>query len=168
VRALSLSLCAQFFKRGHARITRPGLGARKQGSTEVLGRATPWTSFMRELPLALPLRPWGITYSLAAETPQALTAGDKMRNWLSTKNHSPQRSTTRHPISTVSTANPPNPMPCALAVVLLPESRTVDICRKPCFRGRTRMYAGNTCSARVCVRGALMRRGRATGVGATT
>ena len=35
-------------------------------------RATPWTSVMRELPLALPLRPWGIAHSLAAETPPAL------------------------------------------------------------------------------------------------
>ena len=29
------------------------------------------------------------------------------------------------------------------------------------------MYAGHTCSARACVQGALMRRGRAEGVGAT-
>ena len=34
-------------------------------------RATPWTSVMRELPLALPLRPWGIAHSLATETPPA-------------------------------------------------------------------------------------------------
>jgi len=34
-------------------------------------RATPWTSVMRELPLALPLRPWGIAHSFDAETPPA-------------------------------------------------------------------------------------------------
>ena len=42
-----------------------------------------------------------------------------------------------------------DPMPCALAAVLLQESRTVDICRKPCFRDQSRvcttLYA---CSAR--------------------
>ncbi len=45
------------------------------------------------------------------------------RKWLSTKNRSPRRSTTRHPITIASTAKPPDPMPCALAVILLPESR---------------------------------------------
>ena len=47
--------------------------------------------------------------------------------WLSTKNRSPRRSTPRHPIAMASTAKPPDPMPCrmpcALAAVLLPESR---------------------------------------------
>ena len=45
------------------------------------------------------------------------------RKWLSTKNRSPQRSTPRHPIAMASTAKPPDPMPCELAAVLLPESR---------------------------------------------
>jgi hypothetical protein len=45
------------------------------------------------------------------------------RKWLSTKNRSPRRSTPRHPITIASTAKPPDPMTCALAVILLPESR---------------------------------------------
>jgi len=65
-------------------------------------------------------------------SPTLVTPGQK---WLSTKNRSPRRSTPRHPIAIASTAKPPNPMPCALAAILLPESRarTADICRKPCF-----------------------------------
>jgi len=63
-----------------------------------------------------------------------------------------------------STANPPDPMPCALAAVLLPESRarTAAIYRKPCFLDRPHMYAGHTCSARAYIQGALSRRGGAT------
>ena len=38
------------------------------------------------------------------------------------KNSSTWRSTPRHPIAMASTAKPPAPMPCALAVILLPES----------------------------------------------
>ena len=34
-------------------------------------RATRWSPVMRELPLAPPLRSWGIAHSLAAETPPA-------------------------------------------------------------------------------------------------
>jgi hypothetical protein len=45
-------------------------------------------------------------------------------------------------------------------------ARTAVKCRKPCFRVRPGMRAGRACSARDCVRGALMRRGRAAGVGA--
>jgi hypothetical protein len=45
----------------------------------------------------------------------------QLRKWLSTKNRSPRRSTPRHPIATASTAKPPDPMPCALAAILLPE-----------------------------------------------
>ena len=37
-------------------------------------RATPWTSVMRELPLALPLRPWGIAHSLAEKRHQLRSA----------------------------------------------------------------------------------------------
>ena len=38
------------------------------------------------------------------------------------KNRSTHRSTLRHPIDMASTAKSPDPMPCALAAVLLPES----------------------------------------------
>ena len=38
------------------------------------------------------------------------------------KNRSTRRSTPRHPIAMASTAKPPDPMPCALAAILLPES----------------------------------------------
>jgi len=38
------------------------------------------------------------------------------------KNRSTRRSTPRHPIAMASTAKPPDPMPCALASILLPES----------------------------------------------
>ena len=38
------------------------------------------------------------------------------------KKRSARRSTPRHPITMASTAEPPDPMPCALAVILLPES----------------------------------------------
>jgi hypothetical protein len=39
------------------------------------------------------------------------------------KNRSTHRSTLRHPIDMASTAKSPDPMPCALAAILLPESR---------------------------------------------
>jgi len=45
------------------------------------------------------------------------------RKWSSTKNRSPRSSAPRHPVAMASTANPPDPMPCALAAVLLPETR---------------------------------------------
>jgi len=38
------------------------------------------------------------------------------------KNRSTRRSKPRHPIAMSSTAKPPDPMPCALAAILLPES----------------------------------------------
>ena len=38
------------------------------------------------------------------------------------KKRSARRSTPRHPITMASTAEPPDPMPCALAAILLPES----------------------------------------------
>ena len=49
--------------------------------------------------------------------------GRLLAKMLVTKNRSRQRSTPRHPIAMASTAKPPYPMPCALAAVLLPESR---------------------------------------------
>ena len=49
----------------------------------------------------------------------------------------PRRSTPRHPIAIASTTKPPDPMPYALAAILLPELRgTAAICRKSCFLGR--------------------------------
>jgi hypothetical protein len=39
------------------------------------------------------------------------------------KKRSARRSTPRHPITMASTAEPPDPMPCALAAILLPASR---------------------------------------------
>jgi hypothetical protein len=73
----------------------------------------------------------------------------QLRKWLSTKNRSPRRSTSRHPIATASTAKPPDPMPCALTAILLPESRarTTAICRKPCFLDRA-MRAHNSVRTR--------------------
>ncbi len=38
------------------------------------------------------------------------------------RKRSARRSTPRHPITMPSTAEPPDPMPCALAAILLPES----------------------------------------------
>ena len=75
----------------------------------------------------------------------------------------------RHPIAMASTAKPPDPMPCALTAILLPESRrTADICRKPCFRGPTGCMRGRVCSGCSCIRGAQVRRGCTAGVWATT
>jgi len=52
--------------------------------------------------------------------------------------NNPRRSTPRHPVAAASTPEPPDPMPCALAAVLLPGSvRTAAICRKQCFLDRT-------------------------------
>ena len=46
--------------------------------------------------------------------------------------------------------------------------RTADICRMPCFWDQhARGEYHSVCSARACVQGTLMRRGRAAGVGAT-
>ena len=69
-----------------------------------------------------------------------------------------------------STAKSPNPMTCALAAVLLLESRAhgchmqnADCFWDPHERGEYH----SVCSVRACVQGALMRRGRAAGVRAT-
>jgi hypothetical protein len=49
------------------------------------------------------------------------------------KKRSARRSTPRHPITMASTAEPPDPMPCALAAISLPESsppcHDADACR---------------------------------------
>jgi hypothetical protein len=49
---------------------------------------------------------------------------NRLKNVSVRKSRSPWRSTPRHPIVMASTAKPPDPMPCALSAVLLPESRT--------------------------------------------
>jgi len=87
------------------------------------------------------------------------------------KTRSTRRSTPRHPIDMASTAKSPDPMPCALSAILLPESRA-----------RARLtYAENLVSGaglaymrrcaflgRACTRGAIMRRASTAGAGATT
>jgi hypothetical protein len=50
----------------------------------------------------------------------------------------PPAATHRHPIAMASTAKPPDPMPCALAVILLPESRA-----RGCHMQKT-MFLGPT------------------------
>ena len=56
---------------------------------------------------------------------------------------STRRSTPRHPIAMASTAKPPDPMPCALAAILLPES-SAPAChmRKTLFPGTFWVHAG--------------------------
>jgi hypothetical protein len=91
------------------------------------------------------------------------------------KNRSTRRSTPRHPIAMASTAKPPDPMPCALAAILLPESRAraPAIYGKPCFQGPTGCMRGagafgpflrTGCAGAVWVRGgslgSCMRAGR--------
>ena len=62
------------------------------------------------------------------------------------KNRSTRRSTPRHPIAMASTAKPPDPMPCALAAILLPES-SAPAChmRKTLFPGTFWVHAGCGC-----------------------
>jgi hypothetical protein len=75
-----------------------------------------------------------------------------------TKNRSPRRSTPRHPISMASTTKPPNPMPCALAAILLPESLAQDCHMQktlfpgPALRARegVRARAVPACGVRSC------------------
>jgi len=77
------------------------------------------------------------------------------------KKRSARRSTPRHPITMASTAEPPDPMPCALAAILLPASAAV--CKEACFRGRAGCVPGHMCSGRSCVQSARVRRGCAAG-----
>ena len=56
-----------------------------------------------------------------AGTNNPASGSEAGKKWLSTKNRSTRRSTPRHPIDMSSTVNPPDPMPCALAAVLLLE-----------------------------------------------
>jgi len=62
------------------------------------------------------------------------------------KNRSTRRSTPRHPIAMVSTAKPPDPMPCALTAILLSES-SAPAChmRKTLFPGTFWVHAGCWC-----------------------
>ena len=75
-------------------------------------------------------------------TSQSLT--EKMAKY--EKNRSTRRSTPRHPIAMASTAKPPDPMPCALAAILLPES-PAPAChmRKTLFPGTFWVHAGCGC-----------------------
>jgi hypothetical protein len=73
------------------------------------------------------------------------------------KKRSARRSTPRHPITMASTAEPPDPMPCALAVILLPVSRARG-CRmqRGLFQGAccacrdVRVQAAHACGVRGC------------------
>ena len=80
------------------------------------------------------------------------------------RKRSARLSTPRHPITMASTAEPPDPMPCALAAILLPESCARG-CRmqNTCFRGLSACTPGRVCSDRSCVRDARVRRGCAAG-----
>ena len=62
------------------------------------------------------------------------------------KNRSTRSSTPRHPIAMASTAKPPDPMPCALTTILLPES-SAPAChmRKTLFPGTFWVHAGCGC-----------------------
>jgi len=74
--------------------------------------------------------------------------------WLSTKNRSTRRSTPSHPIAMASTAKPPDPMPCALAAILLPESRAHGChMQKTLFPGTYWVHTGE------CVLGPFLRAG---------
>ena len=73
------------------------------------------------------------------------------------KKRSARRSTPRHPITMASTAEPPDPMPCALAVILLPVSGARG-CRmqRGLFQGAccacrdVRVRAAHACGVRGC------------------
>jgi hypothetical protein len=64
-----------------------------------------------------------------------------------TKNRSPRRSTPRHPIAMASTGKSPDPIPCALAAVLLPGSHA------HCYHMQKTLFPGR---ARITVRGAYV------------
>jgi hypothetical protein len=68
------------------------------------------------------------------------------QKWLSMKNRSTRRSTPRHPIAMSSTVKPPDPMKCALVVILLPESRA-HAChvQNTLFPGTYWVHAGCWC-----------------------
>ena len=68
---------------------------------------------------------------------------------------SPKSSTPRHPINMGSTVKPPDPMPCALAAILLLESLA-----QGCHMQKT-MFLGPSCTAGIsqCVLGPCLRAG---------
>jgi len=70
------------------------------------------------------------------------------------KKRSARRSTPRRPITMASTAEPPDPIPCALAVILLPASHASGC-------GMQRDLFPGTCwvCAETCVFGPFMRTG---------
>jgi len=70
------------------------------------------------------------------------------------KKRSARRSTPRHPITMASTDETPDPMPCALAAILLPESRAHGChMQKGWFPGTYCVHAGT------CVFGPFLRAG---------
>jgi hypothetical protein len=81
----------------------------------------------------------------------------RARKWLSMKKTAPHgdpRRDIRCSIAMASTAKPPDPMPCALAVILLPESRA-PVChtRKTLFPGQASHTCDGVCSWSVPARG---------------
>ena len=69
------------------------------------------------------------------------------------KNRSTRRSTPRHPIAMAS-AKPPDPMPCALAAILLPESDA-----PACHMWKTLFPGQSSIHATVCVLGPCLHAG---------
>ena len=80
-----------------------------------------------------------------------------VRKWLSTKNRSIRRSTPRHPITMASTVESPDPMTCALAAILLPES-----CAHGCHMQKTLFPGTYWVHARTCVLGLFLHTGCAS------
>jgi len=94
---------------------------------------------------------------------------EKATKWLSARNRSPRSSTPRRPITMASTDKPPDPMPCALAALLLPDSCARGYhMRKTLFPGSAlAIMRGRACPGRACTRGTLVRRAWAAGAGTT-
>jgi hypothetical protein len=80
-----------------------------------------------------------------------------VRKWLSTKNRSIRRSTPRHPITMASTVESPDPMTCALAAILLPES-----CAHGCHMQKTLFPGTYWVHTGECVLGPFLRVGYAS------
>ena len=71
--------------------------------------------------------------------------------------------TPRHPITMAST-EPPDPIPCALSAILLPESRAHGChMKKGLFQGTYWVHVGTCVFGQFLVRGALVRSGCAAG-----
>ncbi len=79
-------------------------------------------------------------------------AGEKMAKY--EKKRSARRSTPRRPITMASTAEPPDPIPCALAAILLPASHAPG-----CSMERGLFPGACWVRAETCVFGPFMRTG---------